>query len=157
VFTPVFCLLDLDYPQRVLGGGGGFQYDREVPDQCNIIADYENGPSVVMMNSLSNYTGIDTKIRGTNGIIILTDKGMRIVPIDPQTNKEKDEIFVPWNGMGSTEKLWTNLLDCVHTRQQPFSPIAAAVRVQAPLSMGILSHRENKVARFDAQRQTIVL
>ena len=55
-FTPVFCLLGLDYPQRVFGGGGGFQYDREVPDQCNIIADYENGPSVVMMNSLSNYS-----------------------------------------------------------------------------------------------------
>jgi len=31
VFTPVFCLLGLDYPARVFGGGGGFQYDREVP------------------------------------------------------------------------------------------------------------------------------
>ena len=157
IFTPVFCLLDLDYPERVFGGGGCFQYDREVPDQCNIIADYKDGPSVVMMNSLSNYTGIDTKIRGTNGIIILTDKGMRIVPIDPKTNKETDEISIPWNGMGNTDKLWLNLLDCVKTRQQPFSPIAAAVRVQAPLSMGILSHRENKVALFDRQQQKIVL
>ena len=41
-----------------------------------------------MMNSLSNYTGIDTKIRGTNGIIILDSAGIRIVPIDPKTNKE---------------------------------------------------------------------
>ena len=91
IFTPVFCLLGLDYPERVFGGGGCFQYDREVPDQCNIIADYKDGPSVVMMNSLSNYTGIETKIRGTNGIIILTDDGMRIVPVDPQTEKETAE------------------------------------------------------------------
>jgi len=59
--------------------------------------------------------------------------------------------------MGSTDKLWLNLLECVHSRQQPFSPISAAVRVQAPLSMGILSHRENKVALFDKQQQKIVL
>jgi len=32
-----------------------------------------------------------------------------------------------------------------------------AVRVQAPLSMGIISHRENKVVRFDRAKQCIVL
>ncbi len=157
IFTPVFCLLDLDYPTRVLGGGGGFQYNREVPDQCNIIADYEDGPSVVMMNSLSNYTGVETKIRGTNGIIILNDSGIRIVPIDPGTNKETDEIILKWNGMGDTAKLWRNLLECVESRRQPFSPVDLAVRVQAPLNMGILSHRESKVARFDAEKREIVL
>ena len=156
-FTPVFCLLDLGFPQRVFGGGGCFQYDREVPDQCNIIADYKDGPSIVMMNSLSNYTGIETKIRGTNGIIILTDAGIRIAPIDPKTNKETDEIQLKWNGMGDTGKLWMNLVDCVKTRRQPFSPIAAAVRVQAPLSMGIIGHRENKVVLFNPETETLVL
>ncbi|MCH5377074.1 MAG: hypothetical protein JJ992_24185, partial [Planctomycetes bacterium] len=156
-FTPVFCLLQLGYPQRVYGGGGCFQYDREVPDQCNIIADYKDGPSVVMMNSLSNYTGIETKIRGTNGIIILTDKGIRIVPIDPSTNKETDEINLAWNGMGDTAKLWRNLLQCVRTREKPFSPIDAAVRVQAPLSMGIISHRESKTVLYDEQSNGLVV
>jgi len=156
-YTPVFCLLGLDFPYRVLGGGGTFQYNREVPDQCNIIADYEDGPSVVLLNSLSNYTGTDTMIRGTNGIIIWKmlgsrdNKGIRIVPIG------KDEIFLPWNGFGDTGKLWANLVDCVKTRQQPFSSIELAVRVQAPLSMGVISHLENKVAMFDFEKQSIVL
>jgi len=110
-----------------------------------------------MMNSLSNYTGIETKIRGTHGIIILTSSGIRIVPIDPKTNKETDEIILRWNGMGDTAKLWGNLMECVKTRQQPFSPIAAAVRVQAPLSAGIISHRENKVVMFDKQTEALVL
>ena len=158
VFTPVFCILGLDFPVRVFGGGGTFQYNREVPDQCNIIADYDEGPSVVMCNSLSNHVPSNTMIRGTNGIIIweeLTRKssGIRIVPFAPG----KEEIHIPWNGMGDTSKLWRNLLECVRTREKPFSDIETAVRVQAPLSMGVISHRENKVVLFDPETQTMSL
>ena len=145
-------------PNACLGGGGTFQYDREVPDQCNIIADYAGGPSVVLMNSLSNYTGIDTMLRGTDGVVTFGDiehpgAGIRVVPVD----KSKKEITVPWNGAGDTARLWANFLDCVKTRKRPFSPIDIAVRVQAPLNMGILSHRDGKVARFDKTTQKIVM
>ena len=158
VFTPIFRLLDLDFPERVLGGGGNFQYSREVPDQCNLIADYAGGPSVVLMNSLSNFTGIDTIIRGTDGLIKFGDiehfgPGIRIVPVD----KAKKEVMVPWRGAGDTQKLWDNFIQCVKTRQRPFSPIDIAVRVQAPLNMAILSHRENKVAKYDKATGKIVL
>ncbi len=156
-FTPIFCILQLDFPQRVFGGGGTFQYDREVPDQCNIIADYPDGPSVVMTNSLSNHVPADTVIRGTDGIISWamlqggTGEGVRIVPFA----KDKKEILMPWKGQGDTSKLWADLLDCVKTRKQPKCNIGMAVRVQAPLSMGILSHRESKVALFDEATQSI--
>ncbi len=156
-FTPVFCLLDLDYPERVLGGGGTFQYGREVPDQCNIIADYAGGPSVVLMNSLSNATGIQTILRGTDGTLVFgnvenLEKGIRIIP----NGSGRKEVFIPWNGAGDTARLWANFLECVQTRQKPFSPVDIAVRVQAPLNMGILSHRKGQVARFDKSRQDIV-
>jgi predicted dehydrogenase len=156
-FTPAFRLLEVDFPERVLGGGGNFQYDREVPDQCNIIADYKGGPSVVLMNSLSNFTGINTILRGTDGSILFGDiehfgSGIRLVPLKGK------EVVVPWHSAGDrTPQLWSNFIDCVHSRQRPFSAIEVAVRVQAPLIMGILSHRENKVARFDTAKQQIVL
>lgn len=158
--TPVFCVLDLDYPERVMGGGGTFEFDREVPDQCNIIADYAGGPSVVMMNSLSNHVGIKTVIRGTEGIIDWDanysdhdkSKGARLIRLD-NTVRE----FIPWTGSGKTQKLWENLLDCVKSRETPYCPIEMGVRVQAPLNMGILSHRQSKVATFDKQKQTIVM
>ena len=160
-FTPIFCILELDFPQRVFGGGGTFQYDREVPDQCNIIADYKDGPSVVMTNSLSNHVPFDTQIRGTDGLITWSmlqgpknlEYGVRIVPFA----KGKEEITIPWAGQGDTGKLWQNLLECVKTRQKPMCPIDMAVRVQAPLSMGIMSHLENKVAMFDVDKQAIVM
>ena len=156
-FTPIFCILELDFPNRVFGGGGTFQYDREVPDQCNIIADYPDGPSVVMTNSLSNHVPADTVIRGTDGIITWAmlqggkGDGVRIVPFA----KGKEEIRLPWKGQGDTNKLWADLFECVETRKQPKCNIAMAVRVQAPLSMGILSHRESKVALFDCDSQSI--
>lgn len=158
-FTPIFCVLELDFPERVFGGGGTFEYQREVPDQCNIIADYPGGPSVVMTNSLSNHVPSDTMIRGTDGLITWSmlqggkQYGVRIVPFD----KTKKEIQLPWKGQGDTNKLWQDLLGCVRSRQQPKCNIAMAVRVQAPLSMGVLSHRENKVARWDKEKQQIVL
>lgn len=160
-YTPVFCILGLGYPQRVFGGGGTFEFSREVPDQCNIIADYEGGPTVVMTNSLSNYVGADTVIRGTDGIITWamlqgdpkSEYGVRIVPF----GKGKQEIRLPWKGQGDTSRLWLDLLDCVRTRKQPKCNIEIAVRVQAPLSMGVISHRESKVVMFDQQERQFVL
>jgi predicted dehydrogenase len=157
-YTPIYCVLELGCPYRVFGGGGTFQYNREVPDQCNIIADYPDGPSVVMTNTLSNHVPLDTQIRGTDGFISWAmfesrDYGVRIVPF----GEGKEEIRIPWSGMGDTSKLWNNLLECVRTRQTPMCPIDMAVRVQAPLSMGILSHMQNKVAMFDFEKQSIYM
>lgn len=157
-FTPVFCILELGYPDRVLGGGGTFQYDREVPDQCNIIADYPDGPSVVMTSSLSNHVPAETVIRGTDGVIMWAmlqggkQYGVRIVPF----GKGKKEIRMPWKGQGDTSRLWLDLLQCVRTREQPKCNIGMAVRVQAPLSMGIISHRESKVVHFNEETQSLL-
>ena len=152
-YTPVFAILGLDFPKRVFGGGGTFQYDREVPDQCNIIADYPDGPSVVMLNTLSNHVPVDTVIRGTEGIISWSmigkkGKGFRIVSFANKGRKETD-ITLPYKGMGDTDKLWKNFFDCVKSREEPACSIDIALKVQAPLSMGIISHRENKVVQFD--------
>ena len=158
-FTPIFCVLELDFPERVMGGGGTFQYNREVPDQCNIIADYPQGPSVVMTNSLSNHVPADTVIRGTEGVIMWgmlqggKEYGVRIVP----AAENKSEILIPWKGQGDTSKLWADLLECVKTRKSPKCNIDIAVRVQAPLSMGVISHREKKVVMFDRNNSSFVL
>ncbi len=158
-FTPVFCMLDLGFPQRVMGGGGTFHYEREVPDQCNILVDYAGGPSVVLMNSLSNHVGTKHVLRGTDGIIEFEagDRGSKGIRIVPFSKNNKEEIFLPWRGMGDTGKLWTNLLDCAASRQEPYCPVDLGLRVQTPLIMGILSHRENKVALFDEDTRQIVL
>ena len=157
VFTPVFRLLDLDFPERVLGGGGNFQYHREVPDQCNIIADYAGGPSVVLMNSLSNFTPIETILRGTDGLIEFGDVEHR-ARASASCRPARTPRKCSFRGKGrATRPSLGNFFDCVKSRQKPYCPIDLAVRVQAPLNMGILSHREGKVARFDKQKMAIVM
>ncbi len=155
MFTPLFCLLDVDFPERCMGAGGMFQYDglREVPDTFNMIFDYAGGPSVVLMNTLSNETDTHTMLRGTNGLVLLDGQGITITP----HGAAKPSHFVPWKGQGDTMKLWANFLDCVASRQKPLSPVDTGAKVQAPLNMAILSYRENRVALFDRQKQEIVL
>jgi len=154
-YTPLFCLLDVDFPERVTGAGGRFQYDglREVPDQFNMVIDYPGGPSVVLMNSLSNATGCSTVVRGTGGVLTLDGKGITITPDGAKSPSN----VIPWSGMGNTQLLWSNFIDCVHSRAKPLSPVDVGARVQAPLNMAILSYRENRVARFDRKEQSILL
>jgi hypothetical protein len=79
--------------------------------------------------------------------------GVRIVPF----GDGKKEMIIPWKGQGDTSKLWADLLDCVKTRKQPKCNIDMAVRVQAPLSMGVISHRESKVVKFNREEQSFEL
>ncbi|MFP4057569.1 MAG: Gfo/Idh/MocA family protein [Candidatus Brocadiia bacterium] len=154
-FTPLFCILGVDYPQRVSGSGGKWHYDglREVPDTFNIAIDYPGGPTVVLMNTLANATGCQALLRGTRGTIRF--EGKRLV-IQPHGKDAKPRV-VQSKSYGDTGKLWANFVHCVRTRERPLSPVDTAARVQAPLHMAILSHRQGKMARFDIEKQEIVL
>ena len=164
-FTPLFRVLGLGYPERVVGAGGKFQYDglREVPDQFNMVIDYPGGPSIILANSLSNAAPLryprggglvfDTIIRGTRGLITFERQGIVVLP----HGAKKPSHVIKWNGMGNTSLLWVELLECVKTRRRPVSPVDVAARVQAPLNTAILSYRQNKVARFDTKREEIIL
>jgi hypothetical protein len=103
---------------------------------------------------------MDTVIRGTEGIISwpmigTKSDGIRIVSFASGSRKQTD-VTLPLKGMGDTTKLWKNFLDCVKTRQEPACSIDIALRVQAPLSMGVISHRENKVVQFDYDNQSFL-
>ena len=154
-FTPLFRLLKADFPERVVGSGGMFQYNdlREVPDTFNMTIDYAGGPSVVLMNSLSNATGCSTFVRGTDGTLAFEGRGITITPHDAAEPAH----VIPWAGHGDTHKLWVDFVDCVASRERPLSPVDIAARVQAPLNMAILGYRENRVARFDVEKQEIVI
>ena len=154
-YTPIFWMLGVEWPERCVGMGGKWQYDglREVPDTFNMVIDYPGGPSVVLMNTLSNPTGCQSYIRGTNGL--LQFQGKRIV-ITPHKARKPSHV-IESKGFGDTGKLWLNLLDCVRSRQRPLSPVDVGAKVQAPLNMSVLSYRQSKVARFDAKAQKIVL
>ena len=151
VFTPVFCVLDLDFPERVFGGGGTFEYSREVPDQCNIIARLprraERGADEL---ALELRAAEDRHPRHERDHRLAGHRRRREQRrTDRPLRQERAREVHSLARHGRRGKLWSNFLDCVKSRQRPYSPIDIAVRVQAPLEHGhpLASREQSRLVR----------
>ena len=69
--------LDLEYPRRVVGMGGIWQWpdSRDLPDNFEMICEYPRGMTVYVLGTGSNRVGIDHLIRGYRGTLYFTGKG----------------------------------------------------------------------------------
>ena len=65
------------YPVKVMASGGryAFKDEREVPDTFHLVAEYEEGHSLVLSSSLANSQHIPGLIRGHEGTIIMVPDG----------------------------------------------------------------------------------
>jgi len=162
--TPVIDILGVGMPSRVVATGGKFRYEeREVPDTCNMLIDYPEKITVAVLGTQGNdYPGTGGRgapgriplIRGWDGT--LTIKEGKIVFIPAHGTDKKEQSFDIENGE-STERHWQNLVDCITKGDELYSPMDLAFRVQTALQMGVLGFREGKVAKFDREKQKIVL
>ena len=71
---------NLLYPRRVVGMGGIWQWPdgRDLPDNFEMICEYDRGMTVYVLGTMSNRVGIDHLIRGyratlCNGVVIAED------------------------------------------------------------------------------------
>lgn len=163
--TPVINILGVTLPSAVAATGGKFRYEeREVPDTFNLLIDYPQKITVAVLGTQgNNYFG--TGERGSAGRVPV------IRGWDGTLTIEKDEIiFIPAEGSSKQpqrfpierrENLldhWKNLLECCRSRKKDtFSPADLAYYTQTALIMGMLSFRKGKTARFDAEKERIVL
>jgi predicted dehydrogenase len=163
--TPVVKVLGVTFPAMVVATGGKFRYEeREVPDTFNMLVDYPEKITVAVLGTQGNdYPGTGNRsspgrcpvIRGWEGTI--TFEGDKIV-VRPQPGVEKPVKEITIEHGESMLDHWRNFLTCCRTREKPWSPIEElGYHVQTALQMGVLSLREGKVARFDREREEIVL
>jgi len=164
-YTPVADILGLTFPSRVVATGGMFRYtEREVPDTFNMLVDYPEKITVAVLGTQGNdYPGTGGRgapgriptIRGWDGT--LTVQGNEVVFIPAQGSKKPAQRFPIEYGEDNVRH-WKHFLDCCRARnKQTYSPMDLAYRVQTAMIMGFLSLRENKVAKFDPEKQQIVL
>ncbi len=164
-FTPVADILGLGFPSRVVATGGMFRYtEREIPDTFNMLVDYPEKITVAILGTQGNDNpgtggrGAGNRIptiRGWDGT--LTVQGNEVVFTPAQRVKKEPRRFTIEYGEDNVRH-WKQLLDCCRTRdRRTYSPMDLAYRVQTALIMGFLSLRESKVAKFDPDRQQIVL
>jgi len=163
--TPLVSMLGVTFPSMVVATGGKFRYqEREVPDTFNMLIDYPQNITVAVLGTQGNNEngmagrgagGRVPVIRGWEGT--LTVRGNEIVFIPADGSQKKPETFKIERGEDNVEH-WRQFLDCCKTRKPDTnSPADLAYHVQTALIMGMLSLRQGKVAKFDPEKQQIVL
>ena len=128
-----------------------------MPDTFNQCMDYPNKISVMLICTLANEYQTPPMIRGDEGTIVLqTDwsSGVANTTVIPRKG-QKQEIKGGYSD--TTRAHWKNLLDCVRTRQKPVSDVEFGYNVQVALNMSMLSYLNKKVARYDFEKEEIVL
>ena len=117
----------------------------------------------VLGTQANNYPGTGSRgsgqripvIRGWEGT--LTIEGETIVFIPAQGSKKKPQRFDIEHGEDFVG-YWKKFLECCRSRQkQTLSPMDLAYYVQTPLQMGMLGLHQGKVARFDPEKEKIIL
>ncbi len=162
LFTPFASAIGLKFPMRAVASGGIFKYttyDREVPDTFNMCLDYPEKLSVVVVSTLANDYVTEPAIHGDEGTLTLQNPGEWNVGIDSVTvvpRKGERKVY-PMQKNDTTAAHWQNFLNCVRTREKPVSDVEFGLHVQAALNMAMLSLLKDKVAKFDFERQQILV
>jgi len=165
--TPVTSILDVSMPEMVVATGGKFRYEeREIPDTFSILIDYPEEFTIVVLGTQgNNYVANGTRgaggripvIRGWEGTLTIERKTNRIEFIPVQGSGKKRQYFdIPCGE--SMQNYFKHFVDCCRKRKtDTWSDAGLAYRTQTALIMGMWAYREGGVARFDRDREKIVL
>ncbi|HET6452855.1 MAG TPA: Gfo/Idh/MocA family oxidoreductase [Armatimonadota bacterium] len=142
-----------EFPKRVSAGGGIYvQHDRDVPDTFHMIIDYPTDHSVVLCSSMANRQGVPEFIRGHEATMYFESPGIVIRPED-EFKDQRQEVKVALEPRLSH---MDNFLDCVRTRNKPHLDADTAYRIMVAIALGVQSYREERIMRFDPEREKVV-
>jgi predicted dehydrogenase len=150
--TRLFKVLGVNMPSKVVAVGGKYVYngERDVPDTFDLLIEYPEKLTVAVLGTITNASGINTIVRGTEGTLTFEDGGFRI---EPASGSKLGRMGVSLVTQERDHML--NFLECMQNRNTPNCDVELAYRVQVPLIMSMLSFTEGKVALFDAATETI--
>ncbi len=160
ILTPLLSMLPVTFPSVVVGTGGMYRYaEREVPDTFNLLIEYPEKISVAVLGTQGNdYMGPPGRlptVRGWEGTLTFSGKEVTFTPADG--SQKKAQKF----GIGHREDFigfWESFVSaCRKGSQETLSPVDLAYHVQTALIMGYWSYRQSKVAKFDREREQIVM
>ena len=150
ILTPLLHTMGLKFPKRVMATGGQYQLKdgREIPDILTVTMEYPDGPSVLLVASLANNSGLPWVIRGYEGTINL-ELGSAVIEPQKQVTKDRPREEIKAKRGVSLEEHFKDLLDCMRTRQKPRSNETLGYQVMTALHMGIHSYLKGQVMEFD--------
>ncbi len=148
--------LGVKFPRAAVALGGKYQFhtdpEREVPDTFDLILQYPEGLSLTFVGSYCNDTPADHVIRGTEGTMTFREAGAVLEPLAGVARQRRELAHLDV----SLEHM-RDFLRCVRTRETPQGDIDLAYYTQAAVTMAMRAFVEGRVARFDTEREEIVM
>ncbi len=159
--TRILKAVGLTFPSKVVATGGKWEFVdsvAEIPDTFNMLCDYPEGLTVVLISSMANDTPIDHVIRGHKATLQFTRDGFTITP-------QREFASTGGSGVEPVTYKKTGAEDVtLHHRN-----LHAAIRKGEPLHcdhmlgyygvvvtmMGVESFRKEKYLRWNAQRERV--
>lgn len=155
--TRIIRALDLKFPERVVAVGGKWEFRNsaaEIPDTFNMMLDYPEGLTVVVLSSMANAEPIPHVIRGHEATLEFTREGFVIRP-EARMNKAGDKEIITHKKTGGEDIL-------LHHRN-----LQAAIRDGAAIKTDVMTgyygvvavrlateaFRKNRYMRWDAKRE----
>jgi len=161
--TQMVMMLGVKFPYKVAATGGKFRYtEREVPDSFDILIHYPEKITMVVLGTQGNpYQGTGSYnggrapiIRGWEGTLLFQPGQIKCIGL----GKGKKEVSIPLTEKRDQTNYWADFLECCRTRNKnTASPIELAYHSQTAIQMAILGWQKDKIARFDAAKEIIVL
>ena len=158
-------LLDLKIPRSVTMHGGNYlSPEMQVPDTMNVSMDQPENILFSWSSGFGNahYGEDDDVLLGNKGTIWRRDNNdVRYLPEGRHTASAPE---MPSGGKGAdivgggddTLAHMQNFFDCVRSRKQPNCPFELGFRSAIACRMALVSYREGRRVKWDAEREEIV-
>jgi predicted dehydrogenase len=158
ILTPLIRTMGLKFPKRVTASGGLYVPEHklrwEVPDIFQMLVEYPDGPSVLLVACLGNNFGIPMIIRGSKATVTFEGPGAIIHPQREVVGEQPRKEIQRKRG-ASLEEHWRDFLNCIRSRQQPRSNAFLGYYVMTAIHMGIRSYLEGRTMEFDEKTETV--
>ncbi len=158
--TRIIRALDLKLPSRVTASGGKWEFRdsaAEIPDTFNMLVDYPEGLTVVVLSSMANDTPIPHVIRGHEATLEFTRDGFVIRP-QGRFNKEgnRDEIVHKKTGGEDILLHHRNLQDAIRNGAAIKTDVLTGYYGVVAVRMAVDSYRKSRYMKWDPRRERAV-
>ncbi len=155
--TRIIRALDLKFPDRVVATGGKWEFRdsaAEIPDTFNMMLDYPEGLTVVVLSSMANAEPIPHVIRGHEATLQFTRDGFVIRP-EGRFNKEGDKDLLTHKKTGGEDILLhhRNLQDAIRNGAAIKTDVMTGYYGVVAVRMAVDSFRKTRYMRWDAKRE----
>lgn len=158
--TRIIRALDLKFPTRVVGIGGKWEFrdsPAEIPDTFNMMLDYPDGLSVVVLSSMANDAPIPHVLRGHDATLEFTREGFVIRP-QGRFNKEgeKPEIVHKKTGAEDITLHHRNLQNAIRGGEALKCDVMTGYYGVVAVRLAVESYRKSKYMKWDARREKAI-